>query len=204
MGGGDLAGITVWKVLGGVAAGVGTVVAMPVAGPIGAVTATGAAIAGTVGALTAATASYVEGRRERVARQEAVEQARASCLAELSALRSARARDDAYYQLLLAMVAMGLAAATCDGVLHPDELADIEEFTAGVASGSLPERVRSRIDALIASPPDLATAWAYAEPLAREDLGYLEAVVRLVIGSDGVLEAEESAFLAAFLERRAA
>jgi len=193
-----------WKVLGGVAAGVGTMAALPVVGPAGVLTAAGAAVGGAAGALVGFGLEKYEESQRKAAYNEGYRQGAAEAAAEVLKHRDARKEDDDFYQLILAMVAMGLAAAACDGEVSEEESEEIQEFSAGVAHGKLPKRVRERIAALVEAPPNLATAMEYVEPLPESDYDTIELVIRLVIESDGIVREAEAAFLEAWRQQRSA
>jgi uncharacterized membrane protein YebE (DUF533 family) len=200
-----------WKVLGGVAAGVGAVVALPVAGPIGAVTLAGAAVGAGIGGLAGAAAAAHDKSQKRKARQLGAEEERAKNASKVErlvrALEEAEQRmneDRAYFDLLIAMYAVGVAVAACDGSIADEERRDIREFVAGVGSSELPEHVKERIAALEANPPDFATAMALVERVDRRSWDLFDDVIDLVAGSDGVLCAKEAAFREAWRLHKAA
>lgn len=200
-----------WKVLGGVAAGVGAVVALPVAGPIGAVTLAGAAIGAGVGGLAGAAAAAHDKSQKRKARQQGAEEERAKHAVKVerlvSALGEAEQRlgeDHSYFDLLIAMYAVGVAVAACDGSIADEERRDIQEFVAGVGCSELPSHVKERIAELEAAPPEFATAMALVGRVDRRSWDLFDDVIDLVAGSDGVVCAKEAAFREAWRLHKAA
>ena len=155
-----------WKILGGIAAGVGAVALLPVAGAVGAVTATGAIVGGAVGAAVAAgtddedekkrvraenerTAAkcalatskaqqVVKDASEKVAKaQKQVKKAEQRAAAAENRVREAaeimeRYREslkdvESHYQLVIALTAIGMAAAYADGTVDERETGEMDE-----------------------------------------------------------------------------
>lgn len=194
-----------WKVLGGVAAGVGAVVALPVAGPIGAVTLAGAAIGATVGGLAGAAASAADEEEKRSCRLAGESEATAKYAKKieklLDALKDAESRlhdDQSYFQLLIALFAVGMATASADGTISEEEMADLEEFTAGVGHSNLPPHVKGMITRLKNNPPNFNTAMEHVKKLDIEDFSLFESVIEVISASDGKVSEEERALLDAF------
>jgi len=194
-----------WKVLGGIAAGVGAVALLPVAGPIGAVTALGAAVGGGVGGLAGAAASAAaEGEKDDARRsgEEAAvtkyEQRLQKLIAALQKAEEQLHDDKAYFQLLIALYAVGLATAYADGNISDDELANLEEFTAGIGHSALPPHVKGIITRLKNNPPNFNTAMNYVSKLSHVDQGLFESVIEVISASDGKISEEEAALLSAF------
>ena len=226
-----------WKIVGGIAAGVGAVALLPVAGAVGAVTATGALVGGAVGAVVAAgTDDSDEKKRlraenQRVAAQRAAESARAEkavaesrekvAVAEKKAQDAAQRASDAekslesaakmmeqyraslkdvekHYQLVIALTAIGMAAANADGSVDESETAEMDEYISGIAALNLPAKVKARIEYLHHHPPTFDAAMEEVTKLDRNGLP-LDAFRQLivdVIGADGVVVASEKIFLA--------
>lgn len=186
-----------WKVLGGVAAGVGTVAALPAAGPILA----GAAIAGAAGA--AASAVYGEeksearrsGERTATAKYEKKVQ---KLLAKLKEAEPILQDDKSYFQLLIALFAVGMATASADGDISDEERVDLEEFTAGIGHSHLPPHVKGMITSLKNNPPNFNTAVNHVSKLENVDLSLFESVIEVISASDGKVSEEETALLSAF------
>jgi uncharacterized membrane protein YebE (DUF533 family) len=199
-----------WKILGGVAAGIGTIVALPVAGPIGAVTAVGAAIGATVGGLAGAVASAIEEEEREEARQsgERIATAKYEKKVEklVNALEKAKERgheDESFFRLLIALFAVGIATANADGVISDEEMADLEEFIAGIGYSNLPSHVKDMITRLKNNPPSFNTAMEYVSNLDNINLELFESVIAIVSESDGKVTEEEIAFLNAFRQATA-
>lgn len=199
-----------WKVLGGAAAGVACVVALPVAGPVGAITAAGAAIAGTVGAAAGGVASAVDDSEEqaekRGARREA---AKYDKKFEKFALAFEKAelmlkQSDDYFNLIIAMEAVGLSCAACDGEISPEERQEIDEFVAGIASGELPEHVKSNIQEIADSPPNVRTAFELAKKVGLDSYDLFNEIIEIVMHADGHIHENEEAFQQAWNELVAA
>ena len=200
-----------WKVLGGVAAGVGAVVALPVAGPIGAVTALGAAIAGTLGGVAGAAVAMSDEEDKDAARREGEQAATAKYEERVKKLTAAfnkaldRSKDDkSYFAILIALFAIGMATANADGTVSEEEVADLEQFTMGVSSSVVPNYVKEEFEKLKKNPPNLNTAMEYVNKTVNPDMKIFEEVIQLISASDGTVSEEEIAFLAAFKAKAAA
>ena len=105
-----------------------------------------------------------------------------------------------YFQLLIALFAVGIATANADGEISKEELTDLEEFTAGIAFSHLPANVKESILYLKKNPPSFNTAMIHVKKLENIDLSLFESVIEVVSASDGRVTEEERAFLAAFRE----
>ena len=200
-----------WKVLGGVAAGVGAVVALPVAGPIGAVTAFGAAVGAAAGGLAGAAASTIDEENRKDARESGERSATAKYQKKerklVSALKDAVEKfhdDKSYFQLLIALFAVGMATANADGDISDEEMADLEEFVAGIGHSNLPPHVKGAITRLKNRPPNFRTAMGHVSKLQNVDLNLFEQVIKVISASDGKVSEQESALLHAFRQEAAA
>ncbi|GAB6081918.1 hypothetical protein JCM30471_08320 [Desulfuromonas carbonis] len=190
-----------WKVLGGVAAGVGAIVALPVAGPIGAVTAVGALVGGSIGGIGGAIASAVDEEEKKEIRREterthtAEESIKVKKL--VAALEEAEKRlkaDRDYFNLLIALFAVGIAVASCDECIDPEEMEEIEEFVAGIGHANLPPHVKGMITKLKNNPPNFNTAMKHVEKVDRDSWGLFGDVIDLISRADGTVCKEEVAF----------
>lgn len=189
-----------WKVLAGAATGVAAVVALPIAGPVGAITAVGAAVAGATGAAGGAIADALddsEERAEKRGRQKATAEYEAK-LAKIKEVFEKWAKDwHRYGNHVVAVTAVGLACANCDGEIHEDELKDIKEFVSGITQSSLPEVVKEQIENLHQKPPSLTTAHRLAKK-AGVDFEFLDSVIKVVMHADNRIHPGEQAFLVAW------
>ena len=99
-----------------------------------------------------------------------------------------------YYELVVALTALGLACAACDGEVSPEERSDIEEFIGGVSVAALPVDVRAKLDLLAQNPPNLATAFERVKQYGPDSMDLFDEVIRLVTRSDGPIAIEEVHF----------
>ena len=102
---------------------------------------------------------------------------------------------------LIAMAAVGIACANCDGEIHPDERLEIDEFIAGVGHSELPDEVKEEIRRLWQRPPNLTTAFRIAEK-NNVDFSLLDDVIDVVMHADDRLHAKEQAFKNAWHKMR--
>lgn len=195
-----------FKVLGGVLAGIGAFVALPIAGPIGAVTMLGAVVGGSLGGVAGAIASAKDENEKVVARKEGEATATTRYALEVEKLKNAimeyssRLKDNqAYFELIVALFAVGLAAANADGKITSEEVEELNEFVAGIAHSNLPPNVKNNIQKLRDNPPSFGTAVQLVKKLKGQvDLGMFESVIRIVAMADGTFCRDERAFLEAF------
>lgn len=194
-----------WKILGGIAAGVGTVVALPIAGPIGAVTALGAAIAGTLGGVAGVAvamsdeedndAAYRKGELDTAAKYKEKEEKLIKALKEAE---DKLGNDRLYFQLLIALFAVGIAAANVNGKASQEKIDTLEEFITGSLFLSIPPHIKKEIDKLKFIQPNFNTAREYVKKIDNPDIKLFESIIEFISESDGKATEEERAFLAAF------
>ncbi|MGL0820946.1 hypothetical protein [Vibrio vulnificus] len=210
-----------WKVLGGVAVGVGAVAAAPFTGGgsiFGAVTLAGSlAGAGTVAAAIGAGAvgaavgaamdsdddikkkAYRDGKADGIAENAAKLQQLENKLKQAVA----KLKDSAdYYDTIYAMEAVALAVAHCDGSFCDDERKQIDEFIAGVASSSLPNEIKQKLTDMYESPLNIREAFELVKR-ANLDLELVDEIIDVVIHADDHVHENESAFIQAWNELKA-
>jgi hypothetical protein len=94
--------------------------------------------------------------------------------------------DKSYFQLLIALFAVGMATANADGKISEEELLELEEFTAGIAHSNLPPNVKGIITKLKNNPPTFNTAMNHVKKLGNNvDLNLFESVIAVISASDG-------------------
>ena len=225
-----------WKILGGIAAGVGAVALLPVAGAVGAVTATGAIVGGAVGAAVAAgtddedekkrlreenertsarcaiatskAQKMVAESKEKVASaQEKAKQAEQRAAEVEKSLQEAaetmeRYREslkdvESHYQLVIALTAIGMAAAKADGDVDERETSEMDEYISGIAASKLPAKVKARIQYLHNHPPTFEKAAEEIMKLDKDGLpiDVFRQLIVDVINADGIVKETETAFL---------
>jgi hypothetical protein len=204
-----------WKIIGGMAIGVGAIAAAPFTGGgsvLGATTllaslsgagtiaaAVAAATAGGVAASKISNSDKESGRKEgeKIATakyQKKVEKLEVALFKALGTLED----DKGYFKLIVALFAVGMATANADGKISEEELIELNEFLTGAAHESLPAHINKIIAKLKATPPSFSEAMNYVNKLKNIDLSLFENVIQLISHSDGKVTKEETAFLAAF------
>lgn len=196
--------LSVWKLMGGAA--VVSVVA-PAGAAMAAVAATGMLAANAAMSLKDAVVTTIEARGER--RGEASATAKhAVAFAKLKNAFEAQVakykEQDRYFELMLAMHAVGMACAACDGIVTDEERQDIEEFIGGTSLMKAPSKVREKLDELSRNPPSLATAFALAGKFDAETLVLFDDIIELVIQADGHVDPAEERFCLQWRGLRAA
>lgn len=198
-------GVNFWKVLAGAATGVAVVVALPVAGAVGTVTMAGAAVGAAAGAAVGAVADALDDSEDQaVKRGEERERARnAELLARVQSYLEHTKDFVNFGDQLVAMFAMGIACANCDGEIHPDEKRDIEDSIAGFSSSGLPAVTKESINKLWEAPPNIKTAFELAKS-AGVGFSVLDDIIDLVMMADGRVHPRERAFRSAWTKLKAA
>ena len=198
--------VSVWKVLAGAATGVAVVVALPVAGAVGAVTAVGAAVGAAAGAAGGAVADALDDTEEQAEKRgEEREKARnAEKLARVqSYLERVKEEFANFGDQLVAMFAVGIACANCDGEIHPHERRDIEDVIAGVSHSDLPSPIKEKINNLCDAPPNAKTAFELAKN-AEVNPSVLDDIIDVVMVADGRVHPNERDFRDAWTKLRSA
>jgi hypothetical protein len=99
-----------------------------------------------------------------------------------------------YFDLVVALHAIGMACAACDGEVSLEERHNIEEFIGGVSVTALPTNVREKLAFLTENPPNLPTAFELAKKYGTDAMDLFDEVIQLVIHSDGRVAVEEMHF----------
>lgn len=200
-----------WKVLGGAAIGIVVVIALPIAGSVGTITLLGTSIAAGVGAVTGGIVDYFDKSEEAAKSQgkaDGVAETEAKYNKEFENLKAAlktRTDDDKrYFDLVLALHAVGFACAGYRGNVSPAKRLEIDEFISGAATVVLPDRVRSEIAQIAHTPPDIATAYALARNAAPDHMHLFEDVIEIASQSDDPSQPSEHEFKSAWAQLRAA
>jgi len=203
-----------WKIMGGIALGVGAVAAAPFTGGgsilgaaslaaslAGAGTVATAVGAGVVGAVAGAAMGddpdEIEREKKR-AREEGVKAGEACATEKYEMkLRELLNRLHSYHNFdekLVGLYAIGLAIANADGDISHDEIDEIDGFVAGCVSGNLPEHIKETIQQLKKSPPSLESAIEFARKsrLAKIDI---DDVISIVAEADNNISYSEQVFI---------
>jgi hypothetical protein len=174
------------KIVGGALAGVGAVVALPVAGPIGAVSLGGAAIAAAIGGAVGATSSDNEGKAalkdERAEQKERKERLKV---------------HDEHMQETLGLFALGMAAANCDGNISKNEEVALDTFCKSLAE--YPKEVEEAFNKIRQSKPNLKTSMEMIFQSTYEpNWEAMEEIVLTVVEATRGINKNEAAFIAVF------
>lgn len=126
-----------------------------------------------------------------IVQQGTVEATRARLLERLEGAELVLIDDRSRCDFVIALFALGMAAAFCDGHVADSELAEIDRFVADAATSGMPPHVKGRITRLRNRPPTFDGAMkqvAKVDPWLWDLFG---TVIELVIGADGVIRDEE-------------
>ena len=200
-----------FKVLGGIALGVGCIAAAPftgggsllaagvsLAGSLGGVGTIAAAVAaGTAGAVAGAAASESEEEEKRRARREGKEAGQR--IAEekyqkiVDDLSQRLMRREHYEKALVGLFAVGMAVANADGICD-EEREELDQFVGGIASGYLPDEIKSAIEKLRGNPPTLKQA-IYRARQCHCHVEDIDDIIELVSNADGIISPEEERYI---------
>lgn len=199
-----------WKIAAGAAIGIGAIAAAPFTGGgsiIGAATLAGSlAGAGTIAAATAAGvagagAGYAMSKADDQRADEHRNEGRMEAEEDIKGLQntineyqSTLSSSRQFFDLLIALSAVGFATANCDGEICEEERLEIGDFVSGVAASNLPDEVKSTIKAFEVTPPSLSQAFDLASKLPNYPNDLFEEVIDVVMHADGIVHASEERF----------
>jgi len=166
-----------------------------VGGPIGA--AAGAAILGG-----ATSFSRFDGHEE--GKKEGIQEGDAKCTAtvekieaQLNGLRNKFSDTKDYFDAVIVLYAIGIAAANIDGKISEEELQDIDEFVAGVSSRAIPPIIKSKIIEFRNNPPSISTAMSLLKnsPQIETIAPMIYPLIKVVVQADGIVGLAEQQLL---------
>lgn len=210
------------KILAGVAVGVGAVAAAPftgggsllggvslIASLSGAGTIAAAVGAGAIGGVVGAAVADSDEKEIKQAKEEGRAEALAENAAQLEklsnklyqALEKLKSHDQ-HFKAIIAMEAVGVSCAACDGDFSDNEREQIGEFVKGMIAQSIPKDVKEKIQDIYDNPPTIKEAFLLAKNSGMP-LDVYEDLIRFVMEIDGVTPAEK-AFVQAWNQLKAA
>lgn len=210
------------KVLAGVAVGVGAVAAAPFTGGgsllggaslLASLTGAGTIAAATGAALTGAAIGGVMADSEEDEKENFKNQGRAEGKAEvlmemrmleeklLSALKTLKSHDE-HFKAIIALEAVGVSCAACDGDFSVNEKEEIGEFVKGMLSQNIPADVKNKIQTIYDTPPTIKEAFILAQNSGIA-LDVYEDLIQFVMEIDGIKK-EEKEFVQAWNQLKAA
>ncbi|MDP5145270.1 hypothetical protein ORI98_02295 [Shewanella sp. ULN5] len=209
------------KILAGVAVGVGAVAAAPFTGGgslfggatlltslTGAGTIAAAVGAGTAGAVVGAALDDRDEEQKKKAKEEGRAEERAENAVQIEklsnklsqALEKLKSHDE-HFKAIIAMEAVGIACAACDGDFSDNERKEIGEFVKGMIAQSIPKDVKEKIQSIYDNPPTVKEAFLLAKDSGMS-LDVYEDLIRFVMEIDGI-KPEEEAFVHAWNQLKA-
>lgn len=210
------------KILAGVAVGVGAVAAAPFTGGgsllggaslIASLTGTGAIVAavsaGAVGGVVGAAVADIDNDEKKQIKDQGRSEGKAENALEIEKLTNKLSQaleqltsHDAHFKAIIAMEAVGVACAACDGDFSDNEKEEIGEFVKGMISQSIPKDVKEKIQSIYDNPPTVEEAYLLAEA-SGVSLDVYEDLIKFVMQIDGI-KPEEEAFVHAWNQLKAA
>jgi len=199
-----------FKILGGAALGVAAIAALPIAGAVGTVALAGGAAAAAAGAVAGAVADKYDDTEER-----AENRGRASAAAEydkkmekllshFNDVEKKLGERGKYFEGILAMTAVGIACANCDGNIAKEEKEEINDFITGVAGDKLPSDIKDKIKQMWTNPPNVKTAFKLAKNLELDSLELFSEIIEITIYADDKVHPKELVFKQAWNKLAAA
>lgn len=210
------------KILTGVAVGVGAVAAAPftgggsllggaslIASLSGAGTIAAAVGAGVAGGAVGAAVADSDDNEKKQIKEEGRAEGRAENSLQIEklakklvqALEKLKSHDE-HFNAIIAMEAVGVSCAACDGDFSENEREEIGEFVKGMISQNIPEDVKEKIQSIYDNPPTVKEAFLLAKTTGMP-LEVYEDLIRFVMEIDGV-KPEEEAFVQAWNQLKAA
>ncbi|HRQ69372.1 MAG TPA: hypothetical protein PLW78_03615 [bacterium] len=204
-----------WKVLTGVAIGVGAVAAAPFTGGgsllagaslgaslAGAGTVAAAVGAGLAGGVAGGIMSDVEeDEKKRIkanAREEGYRAAEITLQQKfaqnLEVFQKKNKEIESYYDMVLALTSVGIAIAQCDGDYCEQEKEDIREYVAGISFSVLPTWVKEAIAKMEVSKVSFKDAMKYVKKMQKQHWKLVDNVIDMITHSDGIVHDSEIAF----------
>jgi hypothetical protein len=181
----------------------------------GGATIAGAGAAAVAGGIAVAALSDDDDNKEETIKREATKKAKAEAAVETEKYKEKLEQYDellnrtfvklqetsetlkkygTFFDGLLALEAVGLAAANCDGVICNDEQDAIDYFIKGINKAQLPESYKKKAVALRNTPPSIEEAFELARN-SDVPIDLFKDIIAVVIYADEVVHENEAAFL---------
>jgi len=192
--------ISPWKILGGAVIGVGAAAAAPFTGGgsllggaslIASLTGVGAVAAAVgAGAVGAGAGAYISKSEEDEKKSKDEELATLRVKAEkfeteLNNILGTFNDQQQYFNLVIAMTAIGMACANADGEIAEEERKYINEFVSGVSESGLPQETKDKINSLYINPPRLKQAFDLVLKVNAESFSVFDQIIDITIDADG-------------------
>ncbi|MGL4764784.1 MAG: hypothetical protein ACRC2N_07120 [Aeromonas sp.] len=210
------------KILAGVAVGIGAVAAAPftgggsllggaslIASLSGAGTIAAAVGAGAVGGVVGAAVADSDEKEKSEIKKQGIAEGRAENSLQITqlanklsqALEQLKSHDE-HFKAIIAMEAVGVSCAACDGNFSEVEKVEIGEFVKGMISQNIPKDVKEKIQSIYDNPPTVREAFLLAKNTGMP-LEIYDDLIKFVMEIDGV-QPEEIVFVQAWNQLKAA
>jgi len=107
--------------------------------------------------------------------------------------------SDRLFETIIAMNAVAISAANCDGPISSEDRNNIDLFIVGISGNNLPTHIKNRIDELYCSPLNIREAMKIAIK-SGVNIDIYDEIIAMIIYSDGPANKKEHAFLIAWEE----
>lgn len=111
--------------------------------------------------------------------------------------------SEQYFKSILAMNAVAISAAGCDGSVSHDERNQIDLFISGVSGDDLPTHIKNKINGLYDKPLNIREALIMAKE-SGVNIDIYDEIIEMAICADGPANAREHAFIQAWSELKVA
>lgn len=137
-----------------------------------------------------------EGKAENFLQIEMLEKQLSGALGKLKS-------HDEHFKAIIAMEAVGVSCAACDGEFSDQEREEIGEFVKGMIAQNVPADVKEKLQSIYDNPPTIAESFELAKE-SGVPLETYEDLIRFVMEIDGIIHPEEEAFVQAWNQLKAA
>jgi hypothetical protein len=139
---------------------------------------------------------FAEGKAENVVELEKLGE-------KFERVRNQLKETGQFFNGVIAMHAVAIAAANCDGEISEVEKQSIDMLIFGLASDSIPSAALGKIASLYQNPPSIRDAFELAKA-SDVDLTAFREIINIVMESDGLAHVAKDTFMQAWNELIAA
>lgn len=116
-------------------------------------------------------------------------------LEHMEGLRTRVTTLEEHAKIVLAILAVALSVAHCDGDFAPEEQAEIANILTGLLNSDFPLSFQDGIKQLDENPPDFDNAMKYVALLDKQDWPLISKVIDVMVEADGKIVAAEREYL---------
>ncbi len=159
--------------------------------------------AGAAGAGACATISNAETNKiKTIALEKGVENEKAESAVKIEELSKMMVHAAEVYtqqaranEFVIALAAIGLSMAACDGSISNEENVCVEEYVIGMSRLVLPQIIRDRLHKITNAPPDFERAILYVENFDNDIWPIIDGLLEIIGEADGDINQSKQEFL---------